>query len=45
MTPCGPGENELARTSTAAVVVGALTGIALLAVAVVLKGVESGKKG
>jgi hypothetical protein len=45
MIPCGPGEGELAWTSTAAVVIGALTGIALSAVAVVLKGVESGKKG
>lgn len=45
MTPCGPRENELAMSSTAAVLIGALTEIALSAVAVVLKSVESGKKG
>jgi hypothetical protein len=43
--PRGPREGELAMSSTAAVVIGALTGTALSAVAVVLKSVESGKKG
>ena len=38
------GGNELAMSSTAAVVIGALTGIALSAVAVMLKSREGGQK-
>ena len=45
MLPRGLREGKLAMSSTAAVVTGALTGIALSAIAVALKSVESGKKG
>jgi hypothetical protein len=41
----GPGEGELARTSTAAVASGALTRIALFAVAVILANGEGGQTG